>query len=75
MSLRCKVSRTALRNRRRPGLARVRRGSLAVLVLVVAEYVIGMYVNLYVTYPPGRSRPRPRDRHRERAGDRSPFTP
>ncbi len=32
------------------GLARLRRGSLAVLVLVV-EYTIGMYVNLYVTVP------------------------
>jgi hypothetical protein len=32
-------------------LARVRRGSLAVLVLVVAEYLIGMYVNLFVTIP------------------------
>jgi hypothetical protein len=32
-------------------LARVRRGSLAVLVLVVVEYGIGMYVNLYVTVP------------------------
>jgi len=33
------------------GLARVRRASLAALVLVVAEYVIGMYVNLYATIP------------------------
>jgi len=33
------------------GLARLRRGSLAVLVLVVVEYAIGMYVNLYVTVP------------------------
>jgi hypothetical protein len=33
------------------GLARARRGSLAVLVLVVVEYGIGMYVNLYVTIP------------------------
>jgi hypothetical protein len=32
-------------------LARVRRGSLAVLVLVMVEYGIGMYVNLYVTIP------------------------
>lgn len=32
-------------------LARVRRGSLAVLVLLVVEYGIGMYVNLYVTIP------------------------
>ena len=31
--------------------ARIRRGSLAVLVLVVLEYGIGMYVNLYVTVP------------------------
>jgi len=34
-----------------PRLARLRRGSLAVLVLVVVEYGIGMYVNLYVTIP------------------------
>lgn len=33
------------------GLSRVRRTSLAVFVLVVAEYVIGMYVNLYATIP------------------------
>ena len=33
------------------GLARVRRASLAVLVLLVAEYGIGMYVNTYVTIP------------------------
>jgi hypothetical protein len=33
------------------GLARARRGSLAVLVLLVAEYGIGMYVNLYGTIP------------------------
>ena len=32
-------------------LARVRRGSLAVLVLLVVEYGIGMYVNLYVPIP------------------------
>jgi len=35
------------------GLARVRRGSLAVIVLIVAEYAIGMYVNLYVAVPRG----------------------
>ena len=34
-----------------PGLARVRRGSLVALVLVVLEFGIGMYVNLYVTVP------------------------
>jgi hypothetical protein len=33
------------------GLARVRRASLVALVLVVAEYGIGMYVNLYTTIP------------------------
>jgi hypothetical protein len=33
------------------GLARLRHGSLAVLVLLVVEYAIGMYVNLYVTVP------------------------
>jgi hypothetical protein len=29
----------------------LRRGSLAVLVLVVVEYGIGMYVNVYVAVP------------------------
>lgn len=33
------------------GLTRLRRGSLAVLVLLVVEYAIGMYVNLYVAVP------------------------
>ena len=33
------------------GSATVRRGSLAVLVLLVAEYGIGMYANLYATIP------------------------
>lgn len=33
------------------GLARLRRGSLAVLVLIVIEFGIGMYVNLYVAVP------------------------
>jgi hypothetical protein len=32
-------------------VSRLRRGSLAALVLVVAEYAIGVYVNLYVTVP------------------------
>jgi hypothetical protein len=32
-------------------LSRLRRGSLAALVLVVVEYAIGVYVNLYVTVP------------------------
>ncbi|HEY7144604.1 MAG TPA: hypothetical protein VH637_10175 [Streptosporangiaceae bacterium] len=34
-----------------PRLNRVRRGSLAVFVLVVAEFGLGMYVNLYVSGP------------------------
>ena len=33
-------------------LARVRRASLAILALILVEYGIGMYVNLYVTVPP-----------------------
>ncbi len=33
------------------GSRRLWRGSLAVLVLTVAEYLIGMYVNLYVSVP------------------------
>ncbi len=33
------------------GLARARRGSLSVLVLITAEYGTGMYVNLYATIP------------------------
>jgi hypothetical protein len=32
-------------------VARLRRASLAALVLLLAEYGIGMYVNLYVTVP------------------------
>jgi hypothetical protein len=35
----------------RASLARLRRASLAVVVLLLAEYVLGMYVNLYVTVP------------------------
>ncbi len=35
----------------RPGLARVRLGSMAVLVLTVVEFGFGMYVNLYDTVP------------------------
>src|SRR5262245_66106646 len=34
-------------------LARVRRGSMAVLVLLVVEYGIGMYLNVYVAIPRG----------------------
>jgi hypothetical protein len=33
------------------GLVRIRRASLVVLVLLLAEYLMGMYVNLYVTVP------------------------
>jgi hypothetical protein len=41
---------------RRARLTRVRRASLAVLVLIVAEYVLGMYVNLYVAVPAADAR-------------------
>jgi hypothetical protein len=33
-------------------LTRLRRTSLAVLVLIVAEFAVGMYVNLYTAVPP-----------------------
>src|ERR1700743_2732192 len=33
------------------GAARLRRGSLAVLVLLVIEYAVGTYVNLYAAVP------------------------
>ena len=52
MSLDAKSAARPVRAAAPAGLARVRRGSLAVLVLVVAEYLIGMYVNLFVTIPP-----------------------
>jgi hypothetical protein len=51
MSLDAKSPARPVRSTATASLARVRRGSLAVLVLVVVEYVIGMYVNLYVTIP------------------------
>lgn len=47
-------ARPAVRPRRTPPAAasgRIRNASLAVLVLLVAEYGIGMYINLYVTVP------------------------
>jgi hypothetical protein len=47
---------SAVRPARRPVTARLallRRSSLGVLVLLVAEYGIGMYVNRYVTVPRG----------------------
>ena len=52
MSLDAKSAARPVRAAAPASLARVRRGSLAVLVLVVAEYLIGMYVNLFVTIPP-----------------------
>jgi hypothetical protein len=42
----CRLRRGSL-----AALCRLRRGSLAALVLVVVEYAIGAYVNLYVTVP------------------------
>jgi hypothetical protein len=51
MSAGVKILRRTARTVTASGLGRLRRGSLAVLVLVVAEYAAGMYVNLYVTVP------------------------
>lgn len=51
MSLRAETPARTSSTAATVGLARVRRGSLITLVLVVAEYVIGMYVNLYTTIP------------------------
>jgi len=51
MSVETESSAPSARTAAAAGLARLRRGSLAVLVLLVAEYAIGMYVNLYVTVP------------------------
>jgi hypothetical protein len=51
MSVDAKTTAEAARPVTASGLARLRRASLAVLVLIVIEYVFGMYVNLYVTVP------------------------
>lgn len=51
MSVETESSAPRARTATTAGLARLRRGILAVLVLLVAEYAIGMYVNLYVTVP------------------------
>ena len=51
MSLRAESAAPASSTASTAGPSRVRRASLATLVLVVAEYVIGMYVNLYATVP------------------------
>jgi len=51
MSVETESSAPRARTATTGGLARLRRGSLAVLVLLVVEYAIGMYVNLYVTVP------------------------
>lgn len=51
MSVETESSAPRARTATTAGLARLRRGSLAVLVLLVVEYAIGMYVNLYVTVP------------------------
>lgn len=54
MSLRAEsATRPAATDGRGRRLGWLRRGSLAVLTLIVAEYAIGMYVNLYVTIPRG----------------------
>lgn len=51
MSVDAKTTTQTVRPVTTRGLVRLRRGSLAVLVLIVAEYVIRMYVNLYVALP------------------------
>jgi hypothetical protein len=53
MSLRAESSARPVSSTATASLARVRRGSLAALVLLVVQYGIGMYVNLYVTVPRG----------------------
>jgi hypothetical protein len=52
MSLEAKTATRPVSTPAPASLGRLRRGSLAVLVLVVAEFLIGMYVNLFVTIPP-----------------------
>ena len=39
------------RHTRRPGLAGLRRASLAVLIMLVAQYGLGIFLNLYVAVP------------------------
>ena len=51
MSLQAHSSARPLRGANPARLARMRQTSLAVLTLLVLEYGIGMYVNLYVTVP------------------------
>jgi hypothetical protein len=51
MSLRAQSSARPASTAATASLVRVRRGSLAALVLLVVQYGIGMYVNLYVTVP------------------------
>jgi hypothetical protein len=53
MSLRAESSAWPASTTATASLARMRRGSLAALVLLVVQYGIGMYVNLYVTVPRG----------------------
>jgi hypothetical protein len=51
MSLRAESSVQPVSTTATASLVRLRRGSLAALVLLVVQYGIGMYVNLYVTVP------------------------
>jgi hypothetical protein len=53
MSLRAESSARPASTTASASLARVRRGSLAALVLLVVQYGIGMSVNLYVSVPGG----------------------
>jgi hypothetical protein len=51
MSLDARMTERRLSRPTVAGLARARRASLVVIVLLLAEYGMGMYVNLYVTVP------------------------
>jgi hypothetical protein len=51
MSLRAETPVQSSRTARRARLTQLRRASMAVLALLVVEYGLGMYVNLYVTVP------------------------
>jgi hypothetical protein len=52
MSLEAESAARAASTAARATLARARRASLAMVALILVEYGIGMYINLYVTVPP-----------------------
>ena len=51
MRVRAESAAKPVRTELAVAVSRLRRGSMAALVLVVAEYAMGMYVNLYVVVP------------------------